>query len=899
MAVRGLPLILIDGAALRGRRCPTMQPQPPDRPAHPAPDETSGRGRILTPDQRLRVFVSSTLDLTGERAAAKRAIESLHLIPVMFEIAARPHPPRSLYRAYLEQSDVFVAVYSTRYGWTAPGMEVSGLEDEFELSAGMPRLVYIQQGVEREPELDAFLSRVQDAGLSYKHFASPEELQTLLMDDLVILLTERFRDPTEDEPDPPVAPAPLPDPPTPFLGRSREVADLAAQLARDDVRLITLLGPGGIGKTRLAIETARSVAAEFPGGTYFVPLASLREPALVGEAIAAALDIATSDPYPTAAAIAELVRDRRALFVLDNFEQVLGAAGAVAELVSACPALKVIVTSRAPLRLRGEHEIQVCPLDVPDEALLPADAAEYAAVRLFVESARGVRPGFALDESTTADVVAICRELDGLPLAIELAAAMTRLLPPHAILERLRERPTDLSAGLRDVPERHRRLSDTIAWSYELLDPSTKEYFAQLSIFRGGFTLDSAERVCDVPGSDVFSAIASLVEQSLLRADVDVERGARFSMLTTIRRFAADALERSHYRDGVEERHAQTFTVLVEEAGRSGGRRVDALDSIETELDNIRRAFEWFLERGRPDPVAEAVWEAWWFWWMRGYLREGKLWADRCLGSAGIAPGPRARVLAARAVLAIWSREYEFAVAAFEEARRVAVEAGDRRSVAYADVGCGLVCSLTRSMEEGTETMRRGVATFDELGDEAGAAMGLAAVSWAQAVTREFGDSDALFHEALERARAADSCVDMGIAEAAIAQFRMSRGETEGVYELVEASLEHLAGARHIGSSILTLEVVAELGLAAGTVEPSVGLLAATAAIRAAMGTGVPPQAAARLEGLVASGRRMLGDRFDDVWQEGSALCFPDAVDRGRSLLGELRSAAGVGASAR
>lgn len=852
--------------------------------------------RILTPDQRLRVFVSSTLDLTEERAAAKAAIQSLHLTPVMFETAARPHPPRALYGAYLDQSDVFVAVYSRRYGWTAPGMDVSGLEDEFNLSAGKPRLVYIESGVDREPEMDAFLERVRDAGLSYKHFASVAELESLLADDLVVLLTERFRTPDDEAIAPePAQPAPLPDLPTPFLGREAEVAELSAHLARSDVRLLTLVGAGGIGKTRLAIETARRVADEFPGGTYFVPLAGLREPQLVGESIAAALDIATSDPYPAKAAVAELVRDRRSLFVLDNFEQVVAAAAVVAELLSACPQLKVLVTSRAPLRVRGEHEYEVLPLPLPPELAAGEDVAGYASVQLFVESARAVRARFELDERSVPDVVAICRELDGLPLAIELAAAMVRVLSPDMILARLRNRVTDLSGGLRDLPERHRRLADTIAWSYELLDEPAKEYFAQLSVFRGGFTLDTAEQVCEVPGCDVFSAIASLSEQSLLRADVHVEHGARFSMLETIRRFAWERLDLSPHRDEVRARHARAFAGLVEDAGRKGGRRPDAMDRIELELDNVRRAFEWFLDREDPDPVADAMWESWWFWWMRGYLREGKLWADRCLETPGLAPASRARVLAARAVLAIWSREYELAVAAFREAREIARETGDRRSIAYSDVGCGLVCALTRSMEEGTAMMRHGVEAFDEIGDETGATTGLAAISWVQAIKREFGDTDDVFREALERAERNGSDVDMGIAEAALAQFRMSRGESDGVHDLVGASLEHLVGARHIGSTILTLEVVAELGLATDPGPDSVVLLGATDAIRSAMGTAVPPQAAERLDALVGTGRRRLGHEFDEAWERGSKMGFAEAVEQGRTVLAALRVAAEAG----
>ena len=844
---------------------------------------------ILTPDRRLRVFISSTLDLSEERAAARRSIESLRLTPVMFEAGARPHPPRALYRAYVEQSDVFVGIYSKRYGWTAPGMVVSGLEDEFNLSRNKPRLVYIQVDVEREPKLDEFLHRVREDGLSYKPFGSAGELEALLKDDLIVLLTERFHGAdAEASIKERTAAAPLPVPPTAFLGREVEVAEITTQLKGDDVRLLTLIGPGGIGKTRLAIEAARRLATDLPDGTFFVPLASLREPQLIGDTIAAALEVATSDAVPAIPAIKDFIRDGRGLLVLDNFEQVITGAPIVAELLSACARLKIIVTSRAPLRLLGEHEFEVLPLAVPSQVVSSNRLSEYSAIQLFVQSARAVRPNFEIHDESAAAVVEICRQLDGLPLAIELAAAMIRVLTPEMLLDRLRVRLTDLRGGLRDMPRRHQRLNDTIAWSYELLEEPTKELFAQLSVFQGGFTLESAEQVCEIE-TDLLLGVASLTEQSMLRADVQAEHGARFSMLTMIRQFAWERLQESPQREGVLSRHARAFLRLAEEVDRSGGRHGIALDRMEVELDNMRGTFEWLLERGDVDSVANAIWESWRFWWMRGYLKEGRFWADRCLAASSISQEARARALATKALFAIWSGDYEFAVPAFLEAAKVAREAGDRRSLAYADVGIGLVRALTTSIQEGTDTIRRGIAAFEKIGDEVGRTTGLAAVCWAQAITRQFDESDEIFRQALEGAQKIQSEVDIGTAESALAQFRMSRGDNEGVYELIGASLEHLAGARHIGSTILTLEVIAELGLAADYVGDSVSILGATAAIRSSMGTRVPPPAAARLDRLIEVGRHRLGEDFDSAFERGSSMGFPEAVEHGGALLAALQ----------
>ena len=390
----------------------------------------------------------------------------------------------------------------------------------------------------------------------------------------------------------------------------------------------------------------------------------------------------------------------------------------------------------------------------------------------------------------------------------------------------------------------------------------------------------------------MFSLVAALTEHSLLRADIEVEHGARFSMLSTIRQFASEQLSQSPHRDAVRARHAQMFLELAEGVGRPDRRQRSALDVVEIELDNVRSAFGWFLASEDPDPMADAIWESWWFWWMRGYLKEGKLWADRCLASHHIGREARAHALAARALFAIWSAEYDFAVAALLDAAETARETGDSRTLAYADVAVGLVRAFTASMKEGTETIQRGIATFEKVGDKVGATTGLSAVSWVQGIKRQFDDTDAVLRHALRRARAIHFDVDMGIAESALAQYRMHRGDLKDVYELIEASVEHLAGARHIASTILTLEVIAELGINADEPRTPVSIHAATAAIRSSMGTRVPPHAAARLEQLIERGRQRLGDEFDGAFARGSTMGFSEAVDQGRALLARLRQQA-------
>jgi hypothetical protein len=328
---------------------------------------------------------------------------------------------------------------------------------------------------------------------------------------------------------------------------------------------------------------------------------------------------------------------------------------------------------------------------------------------------------------------------------------------------------------------------------------------------------------------------------------------------------------------------------LLHVVGHAGGRRTSSLDAVETELDNVRRSLEQALADDAPDLVARAMWDSWWFWWTRGYVREGKLWSDRCLASPSIDRESRAAGVCARAMLAIWSGEYELAVAGFQEASGLAREFGDVRMSAYADIGLGLVTAVASSVTAGVTLIRRGTTGLEGIRDEEGVASGLAATSWVQGITREFDDSEAFFLEARERAEQVGSDMDLGIIEAALTQYRMSRGETEGVYELIGSSLDHVAGTRHIGSTILTLEIIAELGLAADLPARSLALLQATGAIRSAMGTRVPAQAAARLRQLREVAHERLGhDLHTASAKEPSSPTFADVVDQGRGLLEEL-----------
>ena len=369
----------------------------------PQPGASGEKNVIRTPDQRLRIFVSSTLqELAAERQAVRNAVTRLRLVPVMFELGARPHPPRQVYRAYLAQSQVFVGVYWQSYGLVAPGEDISGLEDEYLLSAGLPRLIYVKSPApQRDPRLARLVARIRDDGsVSYQHFSTRAELRRLVETDLAVLLSERFemtrpRDGVRAAEVAEEAPLAGAVPVTPLMGRDHETAAIEDLVLEEGVRLVTLTGPGGVGKSRLAMEAAARLSPDFADGVRFADLSSVRAAELVIAAVAAALGVSATGAR-LITDVESYLRPRRLLLVLDNFEQVMAAATLVARLLGTAPGLAVLVTSRKKLKVRSEHELPVLALPVPDTGADPDTQAigQYASVRLFAERAHAADPEF-------------------------------------------------------------------------------------------------------------------------------------------------------------------------------------------------------------------------------------------------------------------------------------------------------------------------------------------------------------------------------------------------------------------------------------------------------------------------------------------------------------------------
>jgi predicted ATPase len=578
---------------------------------------------IRTPDQRLRVFVSSTLvELAAERDAARAAIEQLRLAPVMFESGARVHPPQAVYRAYLGQSDIFIGIYWQRYGWVGPGMSISGLEDELQLASAMPKLLYVKlPAPDLEPGLERMLDGIRAEGAaSYKTFTDAGELGELIAGDLATILAERFGAPARDG-----LPADLPAPVTTMIGRDADVEEVARMLAVPDCRLIVLTGPGGVGKTRLALAVAERTRRDWPDGAAFVDLSSVTDPELVPDAIAAALDLVGQGREEPLETLERRLAGRRMLIALDNFEQVLAAAPLVADLLQQAPGLRVLVTSRVVLRVRGEQEWRVEPLGVPPaESTPPATLAGNPAVRLFVDRVRAVQPGFTLDSGNAAAVAELCRRMDGLPLALELAAAWMRLLTPEQMLRRL-SRQLERPGALADLPDRQQTLTRTIQWSYDLLPGPAQVLVARLSTLAAPFTADGAEALGGEEVGDPVEALSTLLDHSMVSPAERPDGQRAFRLLDPIRRFAADQLGDVGETLSCLERYL--LGVLGAASRRHGSLDRD-MRRLDSEQPNLRVVLGWLARDRRPsDELLRAVGDVWVWLLVRGHQRRSApLW---------------------------------------------------------------------------------------------------------------------------------------------------------------------------------------------------------------------------------------------------------------------------------
>ena len=692
---------------------------------------------------------------------------------------------------------------------------------------------------------------------------------------------------------------------TSFVGRSHEIAQVCA-LLNGETRLVTLIGPGGVGKTRLALAVAAAAGPGFPDGTVFVGLAALADPALVLPAIGQALGVRESGDRPLGERLGALLGGRRLLLVLDNLEHLVEAAPQVAELLGACPGMTILATSRVVLRLSGEQVYRVSPLAVPDATRSPAPAhvAEHGAVALFVQRAHAADPEFALTPENAAAVVEIVRRLDGLPLAIELAAARVPTLPPAALLARLTRCPKGggpdrlslLTRGARDLPTRQRTIRDTIAWSYDLLTPAEQAFFRRLAVFAGGFTLEAAEAVAgdiargrgdkandpsaSVPTPSTLDLIGSLVDQSLLRREVGPGDVHRYHMLETIREYAFERLDASGEEAASRQRHADYYFAVVEDVTPTPPWPATAARTrlIGAERDNLRAALAWLEKVGNIERYLRLAAPLWPLWFTLGNVEEGRRCMELGVARGGDVPvGLLALATGHLGRLSGIRGDGVRALQLLEQALRLADMVENPTftnrfdaTMMLLQMGAELV-SMAR-YEEAEAYLARALAEYRKLGHQANAARALSFLGSAAMGRGDLAAAQTRGAESLALAREAYSPLYASTAAAMLGRLACVRGDHAGAATAFRDAIALGEEAQdHIGQPVLLASVAM---LAVGRDAPEVATRLLGAAEVLALRLGTPHQLPDRTfyEQTAATARAALGDRFAAAWAEGELL---------------------------
>jgi len=753
-----------------------------------------------------------------------------------------------------------------------------------------------------QPHLPAGL-RLHDLGAyRLKDLLGPEHVVQVEADDL----------PTDFPPlrTPDARPNNLPTQLTTFVGRAAELEEAARLLST--TRLLTLTGPGGTGKTRLSLQLASTVAEAFPDGVYFVPLEPIRDAMLVTSRIATALGVVESGARPIADTLSDWLRDRRLLLVLDNFEQVAAAAPLVGDLLRAAPDLKIIVTSRAALRVSGEQEYPVPGLPTPpdlshlsglDRLQLPADSraldaaslGQYAAVQLFIERAVAVRPGFTVTNANAPAVAAISARLHGMPLAIELAAARIKLLSPDAILARLEHQLDVLAAGARDLPARQQTLRGAIAWSYDLLDEDATRLLDRLSVFIGSCDLEAAEAVCGPAselGGELVDGLMALADQSLLKVEEGADGEPRFRLLDTIREYAAERLVERGETLAIQDRHRDWYLALGERAAAdvAGSDQRRWLDRLELEHDDIRAVLDRAMERPEPATAIRLGFAMWRFWQKRGHLAEARRRFTAMEAAAWSRDDPRlrARLVEALGGICWWQGDIAEMTEHYREALETWQSLGDEAEIANAFYNASFTFAVPASTDGpdpdpdgiGLGYIEEARRRFHELGDLRGEANALWALGNYHYFRNQQGNGTDEFRAALDMFRQTADLTMEAWALHMLGSGLLRNGEIGEARQHIEHAIRHFHAAGDAAGLTMTLDDMSALAVAAGDLDRAARLRGAARNLTTETGAGLATYVEDTFEAGVRPGIRshMAVADLERLGAEGAAMTLDQAV---------------------